>query len=617
MAPDTAHQHDPHLLGHDEERELPAYESMLASMQLVAIGLHGWVKRATLCSFPITAGVNIIWVFLLGRAALAALEIFDIFDIIFQRVDWKDPFYHMARVMLVISCIGDLTAALLGFFVVYDRRVVLAMLTVFWLLTHTLGGLLFSVVAAWLDVMFLGPGWTLIILFLTLVCVDFYCFMVSLQNLLAVTLKGTVAPSALVILEEAEQTATQSGSRVLNRNHIICALLQDELSLQRLRLARVDTDGMKRELGPGSIYLAGTQHTADTRKIRRLRLASDAADLFTHATTEQWRVGDNWLTADHLLLALCDRGQVVLTPPKTETNEHPDVAMKPHIYPAPEVAEMRAGIEETRLHNKVPHGPPGAPVFGCLPLEETVGVYITLQIVVCVVSLICLVFYGRGVGVLMRLRTVDEMRVVEYWASLAGMVIGILALLAMFNQRYARREVREAAYKKGVRWDAELDEAFFAVRKDADAPDWLSMLKWGGTMLAVNLVWNVIQLFIDVPVIMMFLIYGNICNSHSFAMGTLYPGYASMGEGPMQCTARDGLIITLVALMICLQIYMSYCMLALWHQYAYGWTTTDLRGSSYLDPFSAFPEGFIRALSGLPRSAQRRLSGPEGKPIVL
>jgi len=645
--------------------DLDIFQQMLAPMQLTAIGLHNWVSRGAICGIPIKQGALLVWMFLLLRGILAACEVLDVVDIIFVRDDYKgNPFAYVVHMMMLVGSVGDIMVSVCGFWASFDRRVLLALITVIWAFVHLFGGILFTVLVAWLDTMQMGSGRILIALAVFLVGVDCCVLLTSLQNFLATTLKRTVAPSAQQILSMADDIAAQCGSHVTNRNHIIAALLQDDISLQRLRRAGVDIDALNAELRGGSYLIGIEPNLHKSVSAKRVHFGSDAAQLMHEAAAEQWKAEDDRLTADHILLALCchegplrdlpvaklqslararrinlpgvDKDQLVATLRNAGVEDRiPQVVLTPsremqaqqiagfwhttgtNIFLAPEASEMRAGIEETRLHNAVPHGPPPAKVFGCLPLEETVGVYIILQVLLCTISVCCLVFRGRGLGVVIRLRTVNEMRFVEFIQSVSGIHVGATALYGIERHRWARREVREAAYQKGVRWDAELDEAFDAVRNDEDAPLWLSWLKHAAKWLSLNLVWNGVQLVVEVPVFAMFLIYGNVCNSYTHAMNHITPGFAANGEAPMHCSDHDLLNIALMVSMALLQIYMSWCMLALWHQYAYGWTTTDMRGSAYLDPFGPMPDSFMRALMGLPRAAQRRLSGPEGKPIIL
>merc|ERR1719231_256233 len=88
---------------------------------------------------------------------------------------------------------------------------------------------------------------------------------------------------------------------------------------------------------------------------------------------------------------------------------------------------------------------------------------------------------------------------------------------------------------------------------------------------------------------------------------------------PMHCTREDiFLVIALIAWMV-LKLYMCWCQLALWHEYSYGWTTTELRGYSYLDPFMPIAKDKLRLMAGLPKVPHKRLTEhvDEKTPLIL
>merc|ERR1719281_852311 len=86
---------------------------------------------------------------------------------------------------------------------------------------------------------------------------DIYLLVMSLEILLTVTWKGTVAPSLIEVLDIAEKTAVHYGSKTCDKNHLIYALMQDETSRQLLQLGRVDIKALEHELKKGSKFLAG------------------------------------------------------------------------------------------------------------------------------------------------------------------------------------------------------------------------------------------------------------------------------------------------------------------------------------------------------------------------
>jgi len=543
---------------------------------------------------------------------MAILEVAGIQHLIFasESLYFGNPFVYLAYGMLLVGGIGDMVAAVCGGFGATFMQVMPTFVLPVWLFVHTLFGVLFTMVISTLDAPGLGCGWTLIASVLLLVIPDAYFLMISLQNLLMITWKATVAPSMVSVLYAAEKCAVEFGSTTVDKNHLIAALLQDNESKQLLEYGGCDVQGIISELQQASIFLAGERYGAAQLfdgGHDPLPYGVDATSLLAEAAREQWKAYEPRLTADHLLLALTSGGSVIMTPKG---------GGEPSIYPVPNGKEMRNFIEDAHREQSTEPGPPPAPVFGCLPVEECVIVYIAVQIFVCLLSVGCVLFMGRSVGVLLGLKTVNEMRLVELFSSTLGLLLGMTALYMMFQHRSARTDIRMAAYSKGARWASELDEAWSKVRTMKEAPMWLDQMKSGALYLSLNLGWNVVQLFLDIPIIFGVLTFGDVCGSYSY--GLMKASSAHLQNlSPMHCTDSDLMLIVGLVLWVVFKMYMCWCQLALWHEYAYGWTTTELRGSSYLDPMVPLPKGVLRQMAGLPKMAQKRLGANEKTPLML
>jgi hypothetical protein len=430
------------------------------------------------------------------------------------------------------------------------------------------------------------------------------------------------------VLYESEKIAVQYGSTSVRSNHLIAALLKDAESRQLFEYGGLEVDKMTNELLSGTSFLAGEKYGVEELFDCHdpLPFGPDATMVLAEAAREQWKAYEPWLTADHLILALTSGGMVVLQPTGDRLEEVGGRVMaqeaEPSLYPVPQARQMREFIEEAHRENSTEPGPPAAPVFGCLPVEECVIVYIALQVILCFASVCCVIFLGRSLGVMAGLRTVMEMRLVELVSSAAGAILGTVAIFNIFQHRKARQEIRSASLVVGGRWAAELDEAWNKVRNQKNSSIWLSQLKGGATYLSYNLAWNTVQLFVDVPIFLGVFVFGDVCGSYTFGLArasNTMPCKDNRLHSPLHCTDSDLLLIwTLVAWMV-LKLYMCWCQLALWHEYAYGWTTTELRGAAYLDPFLPIAKGGIRQLAGLPKIAQKRLSDTvdENTPLIL
>jgi len=426
------------------------------------------------------------------------------------------------------------------------------------------------------------------------------------------------------VLYASEKLAVQYGSTTCDKNHLIAALLMDNESRQLLEYGGVDVQRMDSELQTGSSFLAGEKYGVEDLFDSHdpLPYGPDATALLAEAAREQWKAYEYRLTADHLLLALTSGGSVVMSPKGKRLQEVNGRVMsdegEPIVFPVPQGRAMREFIEEAHREQSAEPGPPAAPVFGCLPVEECVMVYVAVQSFFCLLSVGCVLFLGRSLGVMAGLRTVNEMRLIELFSSVLGLLLGVLALYHIFSHRQARVEIRQAAHSKGARWASELDEAWSAVRTNPKAPEWLDQMKAGATFLSLNLGWNIAQLFLDVPVFFGVLTFGDVCGSYTYGLMRASSTHLQ-SLSPMHCTGNDLLVIGLLAGWVVLKLYMCWCQLALWHEYAYGWTTTELRGALYLDPLAPLPKGTLRQLAGLPKVAQKRLGDPvnEKTPLML
>jgi len=322
-----------------------------------------------------------------------------------------------------------------------------------------------------------------------------------------------------------------------------------------------------------------------------------------------------------LLLALTSAGSIVMSPKGKQLRKVDGRVVSedgmPSVYPCPQARGLRERIQEAHREQSTEPGPPPAPVFGCLPVEECVMVYIAAQILLCLLSVLCILFMGRSLGVLAGLRTVQEMRLVELFSSCCGLLLGGMSLYCIFGHRQARVEIRQAAHIAGARWAAELDEAWNTVRTNEKAPVWLDQMKTGASYLSFNLGWNTLQLFVDVPVFLGVLTFGDVCGAYSYGLMKASSNHLQ-SLSPIHCTSSDLTLIIGLAAWIVLKLYMCWCQFALWHEYAYGWTTTELRGAAYLDPLCPLPQARLRMLAGLPKVAQKRLGEMDEKtPLML
>merc|ERR1719446_1399783 len=316
--------------GHDEE-EIQVHHSnvflrMMGSMQLSAIGLHGWVAGAgCCCCLPLYLGTMLICLTLVVRGMLALIEVGDVNHIMFTSptLDWSSPFTWIAFFLCALGGLGDVLAGLCGAFGATYKQVIPAMLLPLWLLFHTLFSVLFTMIVSTLDTAGIGCFATVMFCVFTLVLPDGYFLLISLQSLLMVTWEGTVAKSMISVLYTAEKIAVRFGSSTCDKNHLVAALLLDEESKRLLEYGGVDVRKMDDELQTGSAFLAGEKYGEEKGLLGHdpLPFAHEATALLAEAAREQWKAYEPQLTADHLILALTSGGAVVLVPKGKQLTE--------------------------------------------------------------------------------------------------------------------------------------------------------------------------------------------------------------------------------------------------------------------------------------------------------
>jgi len=566
-------------------------------MQLSAIGMSSWLPRARCCGcIPTSIGGLLICLWLILCGAVAILETMDVLHIAFRRYDSQNPFVNIAMFLYFMQGIGDFTAGIIAFIGILGHRPMVVLGFIAWLGVRCfLGFYVMLVIAAFntMNVHSLG----MLFFFFLMAVISLYCIFQTLEVLLSVTLHGTVDEPVLHVLDWAHARARESGSSTVQKDHIIEVLLQDHLYKNRLEQFGFGA----RNLESGKPYGGRAVQSPSSA---RMVMGHDSLAMVAAAAWIQREVCAKKLTVDHLCSAIAGK----------RPEEH-----------------AQLNIKETE---ELPEGPPGASIFGCLPLEETLIAYVILMMVIDFLSLCCLVFLDRGFGALLGLRTVGEMRNVEFFSSLIGLVLGCWGLYGIFQHRTARWAIKCAAYRlprSPHSWENGLDDAFSKVRSTPDGAKWLKMLKGGTRSFGAFFVWSVVGLFLDIPIYGMAIVVGNVCGFYTHGIANvarlgLYHG----GVSPLRCTHSDVMLLWWVGIWMALSVYMCWAMLALWHQFAYGWTCTDIRGAAYLDPISVFSQDAIGALATFPGWAEHpvrlvsnivrvvkwRMGFSEAKPIL-
>jgi hypothetical protein len=507
--------------------------------------------------------------------------------------------YMPSAALLLLTGVVDILAASFGLVGILCQRsdwvsgvalwqlfsIVVQTVLVFAVLVHTPEG--------WIAVVFFLAASTLLL--------NLYLFLVMAELALATTLLATVSKSAFDIFSGARQLALARGDDSCDKRHIVACMLRDGAFRDLLAAGGANVGEMLKEVArPQDEDVEFGCEQPDT-----LFLGPDAEVLIKEAVHLQREGGDAQLRADHLVLALTGYGEINLGGKFWQVDDHKirEGLREQRFLAKSRAADQQAGLLDATARE----GPPGPLIWGCLPLEETIAAFLAVRIIMTLFNFIFLAWVQRSPAVLVNLRTVHEMRILEFCVNLAGFVLSLLAFLGILGHRGARQQVREAAYELDrSSWSGDIGKAFDVVRKLPQAEEWLTALKRGARWLSWLLVWSVLELFIDVPIFGMILVQGNVCRAYVHGISSISSFDPSVVVSPMHCNLVDVAVLALPILWIALKMYMCWCVLALWHIYAFGWTTTDMRGVSYLDPSGILPEVCIRAVAGVPLSSETR-----------
>lgn len=155
-------------------------------------------------------------------------------------------------------------------------------------------------------------------------------------------------------------------------------------------------------------------------------------------------------------------------------------------------------------------------------------------------------------------------------------------------------------------YGATLREVFERLRSThQNASVWKTMLQNAAGAVAATLTWNVVQIFIDIPAFCIGAVYSKVCGVYIFTAAN-FPRFGFfLQTAPLHCSVDDAFVLLRLCCWGLFKLYMVFGMYALWHEYAKGWTTTDLRWATrHLEDISPVPEDKMRQLAGTPKFAK-------------
>lgn len=589
---------------------------MLQRMQLAALGSNAWLPSARCCGcIPVAYGGMIICLILFLRGIELTSEVRDRQEgwTILGRPSSDEPLLiSVGRMVLFTLGVGDIIASLVGSISTMLRKATPVAILTLWLLVRPVLEVFVTLVAFTYETSGFAHS-TLLFLAFAVVLLDIYFALAGLELLLVITLRGTVAVHFLMLVRKAQRQCLEMGQDACSREHLMAALLEDDTARMLLQKGKVDVGMLASLLPPPSQRRYVLPPDGD------LLFAPDAeADLYNACLLQQ-QEGDQQLTADHLLLAICGSGHFKLGKYKFEVDTH---SILTHLRAA-------KGSERCVDENNVPLG---VTLLGCLPLEETV---LTWTIVRLAAAIVWLVFWIQGTKAWFNVTDVYEYaalgrnhtwqtRVVELITTFVGGIFSAIALAGILNHRDARWMILEKARDFGMP-AAGLGHAFEVVRAN-DAPEaaqWLQALKTGPTRLRWFFFYSVFEACCDVPIFGMLLAMGNVCGAYMHGvMGISRIGLFFSSTNPMHCEYSDWALLFFVGVWVAVKCGAIWATFLLWHLYQHGWVTNEDKGIGYLKSATILPDWITRSLAGLPRYLPRGHSpykehDPEAKPIYL
>mmetsp|Transcript_35246 Transcript_35246/g.64440 ORF Transcript_35246/g.64440 Transcript_35246/m.64440 type:complete len:605 (-) Transcript_35246:58-1872(-) len=548
------------------------FSDITLRLQLLAIGCSEWLKKRTCCCCcPVTnIGGFVVCFYALLRGFARLNEVFGPVHLILE-YSVENPLAVVGRVLTAIAGVGDILAGLMGLYGVYYTRRGPVTVLFLWLGIACILRLVTLPVAIAFDTTMHGHA---VAIFAALfeIAVDMYHLFVCFQLLLLVTYKASVSDDVDGVFSQARSDAVEHGDGRVTTTNIISCLMENDKARELL------SGSVPSQLGSDPADSHGTFFHEPSRKT--VRFSSKANDLVTHAASLQMLFGHRQLQVEHLVAALCILGR--------GSNGVNTAKLTSRLEELCEEEDMRT----------LKAGPPPVRLSGIFPAEDTCLVLSVCQLLFSFVSLIYCIFYGMSLlQRVLSVRPLNSLWWLEFLLHVGNVAMCIVGIGAIQKNRQARRDIRAQAYRKGVRWGAELGECYLAVKQDAEKS--LDALETSSKSTYRVLLWMVVQFFLEVLIYLMLAAVADLCGFYLHFLTIV----AQLGPGTMysrvDCSRHDVILICTLAVFICLRVWFAYALLVLWHEYGFGWTTTDA-GIGALIPSTRVPDSWVRNVAGLP-----------------
>lgn len=567
------------------------------SLELAAIGLARWLEnsRAFCGALPLVpAGGFALCAMLLLRGLLSIAEGLGLTELFFP---YGESLSLGQELLLATGCL-DVLACLAGVAGLGGRSVQLVKVMAFWLLARVGLGLALAVLYFFEEDLGRGGGTHMMALRLavaaTLLAVDLELLWTGARLVLATMLNWLLAPSLLYLICKAQGIALARRDTYCAKRHLLAALLADHETSRMLEVAHADVELMRTEL----VLPCDSEEELQSRGfLDAVQLGDDLEGLFHTALHLQVQAGDATLRVDHVLEALCRSDEIRLRPRgpregRLELSTHACYRVDGHGI-SEQARAIRTNLTAVQALQSKPPEESTPMLLGPLrlPLEEAVLVYAMARFFVAVLSLASLAAgYGNFVQLVSGHKvTARASRFVEVLQCMWSLGFNGAGILAILRHRRTRKAVQAAALECGGSNTDTLHQAFDRVRTLPDAQAWLNAFRISAGGMALLLAWGPAELLMDFPIVGLALFRADVCRAYSAGLARVGSSHIIplVAQVPLHCTHHDVGVLAAAGVFFLLKLYMCWAVLSLWHQYAFGWTTTDLRGAAYLilNPF--------------------------------
>lgn len=225
--------------------------------------------------------------------------------------------------------------------------------------------------------------------------------------------------------------------------------------------------------------------------------------------------------------------------------------------------ERQQLVERSRMNDVDITNPEDTEIFGCLPLEPTLAVYMLVLMLGHFMSLVYLLGSGRTLGgwaFLTQVPNVDMtywLEALVYFFSSAFSLLGFCGIIFYRSAMDSEDEVKQRMLQAGSGQDA--------VGYSEDLELSSKMRKRCAVFVLMYLIETICRFALFFPITGMVLLEKNVCGY--YVRGLASVSIAKAASVPMHCTSQDVATVVLLTLVMLLDLYLVNGICRLWFLY--------------------------------------------------